>query len=142
MVVVHSDTQSTGDPAFRQVLASVSARLRTSDAVASVVPPRPGATVSRDGHTAIVTAGSSGTPTEAVAAADELKHDLAQLGRLGAVPGYPGEDVVPTQPMVSQLRSVLQAAGDFTELVYEDCGHSPHLEHPERFARDVRSFLE
>jgi putative drug exporter of the RND superfamily len=83
MVVVHSDTQSTTDPAFRQVLASVTARLRASDAVASVVRPRPGATVSRDGHTAIVTAGSSGTPTEAVAAADELKHDLAQLGRDG-----------------------------------------------------------
>ena len=83
MVVVHSDTQTTGDPAFRQVLASVTARLRASDAVASVVPPRPGATVSRDGHTAIVTAGSSGTPTEAVAAADELKHDLAQLGSDG-----------------------------------------------------------
>jgi RND superfamily putative drug exporter len=82
MVVVHSDTQSTGDPAFRQVLASVTARLRASDAVASV-PPRPGATVSRDGHTAIVTAGSSGTPTEAVAAADELKRDLAQLGSDG-----------------------------------------------------------
>jgi putative drug exporter of the RND superfamily len=55
MIVVHSATQSTGDPAFRQVLASVTARLRASDAVASVVPPRPGATVSRDGHTAIVT---------------------------------------------------------------------------------------
>ena len=80
MVVVHSDMQSTGDPAFRQVLASVTTRLRASDAVASVVPPRPGATVSRDGHTAIVTAGSSGTPTEAVAAADGLKHDLARLG--------------------------------------------------------------
>ena len=83
MVVVHSDMQSTGDPAFRQVLASVTTRLRASDTVASVVPPRPGATVSRDGHTAIVTAGSSGTPTEAVAAADGLKHDLARLGSDG-----------------------------------------------------------
>ena len=32
---------------------------------------------------AIVTAGSSGTPTEAVAAADGLKHDLARLGSDG-----------------------------------------------------------
>ncbi len=83
MVVVHSKTQSTGDPAFRQALASVTTLLRASDAVASVVPPRPGTTVSRDGHTAIVTAGSTGTPTEAVAAADELKRDLAQLGTSG-----------------------------------------------------------
>ncbi|MFK5633542.1 MULTISPECIES: alpha/beta fold hydrolase [unclassified Ornithinimicrobium] len=68
--------------------------------------------------------------------------DLAQLGRLGVVPGYPGEDVVPTQPMVSQLRAVLERAGGVvTEKVYEDCGHAPHLEHPQRFAADVRAFL-
>jgi len=83
MVVVHSDTETTAEPAFRQVLASVTARLRASDAVASVVPPRPGATVCGDGRTAVVTAGSTGTPTEAVAAADELKGELALLGRDG-----------------------------------------------------------
>lgn len=68
--------------------------------------------------------------------------DLAQLGKLGVVPGYPGEDVVPTQPMVSQLRAVLElAGGQVTETVYADCGHAPHLEHPQRFAADVRAFL-
>lgn len=73
---------------------------------------------------------------------DVSMFDLAQLGRLGAVPGYPGEEVFPTQPMVSQLRAVLEAAGgELTELVYEGCGHSPHLERPERFAADVREFL-
>jgi pimeloyl-ACP methyl ester carboxylesterase len=72
---------------------------------------------------------------------DTSMFDLAQLGRLGAVPGYPGEDVVPTQPMVSQLRAVLEAAGSYTELVYEDCAHAPHLEHPRRFASDLRAFL-
>lgn len=73
---------------------------------------------------------------------DTSMFDLAQLGKLGAVPGYPGEDVVPTQPMVSQLRAVLAAGGgEVREVVYESCGHSPHLEHPERFATDVREFL-
>ncbi|SOC57356.1 alpha/beta fold hydrolase [Ornithinimicrobium cerasi] len=73
---------------------------------------------------------------------DTSMFDLAQLGRLGVVPGYPGEEVCPTQPMVSQLRTVLQAGGgEVTEIVYEECGHSPHLEHPERFAQDVREFL-
>lgn len=67
--------------------------------------------------------------------------DLAQLGKLGIVPGYPGEDVCPTQPMVSQVRAVLERAGGHTETVYQDCGHSPHLEHPERFAQDVLAFL-
>jgi RND superfamily putative drug exporter len=82
-VVLHSDTQTTAEPGFRQVLASVTARLRASDAVAAVVAPRRGATISRDGRTAVVTAGSTGTPTEAVSSADELKGELAQLGRDG-----------------------------------------------------------
>lgn len=72
---------------------------------------------------------------------DTSMFDLAQLGKLGVVPGYPGEDVCPTQPMVSQVRAVLEAAGDFTEVVYEATGHGPHLEQPERFAQDVRDFL-
>lgn len=73
---------------------------------------------------------------------DTSMFDLAQLGKLGAIPGYPGEETCPTQPMVSQLRTVLEGAGEFTEIVYEDCGHSPHLEHPERFVADVRAFLD
>lgn len=73
---------------------------------------------------------------------DTSMFDLAQLGKLGAVPGYPGEEVVPTQPMVSQVRAVLEAGGNVTEVVYEGCGHSPHLEHPERFAAQVREFLD
>ncbi|WP_281964870.1 alpha/beta fold hydrolase [Serinicoccus marinus] len=73
---------------------------------------------------------------------DTSMFDLAQLGKLGAVPGYPGEEVCPTQPMVSQMRAVLQAAGEFTEVVYEGCGHSPHLEQPERFVDEVRAFLQ
>lgn len=67
--------------------------------------------------------------------------DFGTLGRLGLVPGWPGEDVYPPQPMVSQLRGVLEEAGDYVELVYEDCGHSPHIEKPDRFAADVRQFL-
>jgi pimeloyl-ACP methyl ester carboxylesterase len=74
--------------------------------------------------------------------ADVSMFDLAQLGKFGVVPGYPGEDVCPPQPMVSQLRTVLASAGgEVTELVYEETGHSPHLEQAERFARDVREFL-
>jgi len=67
--------------------------------------------------------------------------DFGTLGQLGLVPGWPGEDVYPPQPMVSQLRSVLTKAGDYIELVYEDCGHSPHIEKPDRFAADIRVFL-
>jgi RND superfamily putative drug exporter len=80
MVVVHSDAQTIADPAFRAVLDSVAATLAASDGVTRVVEPQAGATVSRDGHTAVVTAGTSGTPTEAVAVADDLKGELERLG--------------------------------------------------------------
>jgi RND superfamily putative drug exporter len=83
MVVVHSEGSTTADREFRQVLGSVETELRASDAVASVIPAQQGATVSSDGHTAVVTAGAAGTPTEAVAAANELKRDLARLGTGG-----------------------------------------------------------
>ncbi|MFH5821699.1 alpha/beta hydrolase [Georgenia sp. AZ-5] len=63
--------------------------------------------------------------------------DLGHLGALGVVPGWPGEDVYPAQPMVSQMRSVLDRfaanGGTYTEVVLEGVGHSPHLEAPERF---------
>lgn len=60
--------------------------------------------------------------------------DLAQLGKLGLVPGWPGEDSCPPQPMVGQTRAVLAAYGPYTEIVYEGCGHSPHVERAEDFA--------
>ena len=41
-------------------------------------------------------------------ASDKSFSDLATLGMMGALPGYPGEDVFPPQPMVGQTREVLQ----------------------------------
>ena len=69
--------------------------------------------------------------------ADASLFDLANLGKLGAVPGWPGEEACPPQPMVGQTRAVLQryaaAGGSFVEHAYEDCGHSPHIERPAEF---------
>jgi pimeloyl-ACP methyl ester carboxylesterase len=65
---------------------------------------------------------------------DASLFDLAQLGRLGAVPGWPGEDACPPQPMVGQTRAVLQRYGAYTEIVYTGVGHSPHVERPLEFA--------
>jgi hypothetical protein len=72
--------------------------------------------------------------------------DLGYLGELGAVPGWPGEEAYPPQPMVSQIRAVLEAyarnGGGYREEVIEDCGHSPHVEKPEEFRRTLFGFLE
>lgn len=71
--------------------------------------------------------------------------DLGTLGQLGAVPGWPGADVFPPQPMVAQIRAVLDsyqaAGGRYAEHVLADCGHSPHLERPDVFVALVAEFL-
>ena len=72
--------------------------------------------------------------------------DFGYLGQLGVVPGWPGEGAYPPQPMVSQIRGVLEAyarnGGSYREKVVEDCGHSPHVEKPEEFRRALFGFLE
>lgn len=63
--------------------------------------------------------------------------DLNYLGQIGVIPGWPGEELAPAQPMVSQTRAVLEsyaaAGGQFREVALENCGHSPQLEHPDAF---------
>lgn len=76
---------------------------------------------------------------------DASLFDLGTLGQLGAVPGWPGAEVFPPQPMVSQTRTALQAyqagGGQAEEVVIEDCGHSPYLEKPAAFDKVFHSFL-
>ena len=69
--------------------------------------------------------------------ADTSLFDFGYLGQLGFVPGYPGADAYPAQPMVGQLRAVLddyvRSGGSYRELELEECGHSPHIEKPSLF---------
>jgi pimeloyl-ACP methyl ester carboxylesterase len=71
--------------------------------------------------------------------------DLGYLGQIGAVPGWPGADVYPPQPMVGQMRAMLDryrgAGGRYEERVLAGCGHSPHLEEPGEFNAMVGEFL-
>lgn len=68
---------------------------------------------------------------------DNSLFDFGTLGKLGLIPNYPGEDVVPSQPMVSQTRYVLeayrQAGGSYQEVVIEDAAHTPFIEKPGAF---------
>ena len=77
MVIVHSPEFQTGNAAFAATVSRVEQILRADPAIASVTPPSPGVSISRDGHTAVVTAGAARNPTEMVAAADRLKSKLA-----------------------------------------------------------------
>jgi pimeloyl-ACP methyl ester carboxylesterase len=72
--------------------------------------------------------------------------DFGYLGQLGLVPGWPGKENYPPQPMVSQIRAVLEeyasGGGVYREKIIADCGHSPHIEKPEEFRKVLFSFLE
>ena len=71
--------------------------------------------------------------------------DFGTLGQLGYVPGWPGADVYPPQPMVSQTRDVLEKykanGGKYAETVISDAGHSPYIEKPEEFNAALHKHL-
>ena len=77
---------------------------------------------------------------------DTSAFDLNFLGQLGVIPGWPGAEVAPPQPMVSQTRAVLEryasAGGAMREVVLEGCGHSPHLEQSESFVSALVEHLD
>lgn len=49
--------------------------------------------------------------TEDIVIADGSPWEMGTLGQMGAVSGWPGPDVFPPQPMVTQIREVLGAGG-------------------------------
>src|SRR5574338_114654 len=79
LVVVHSPTLTADAPGFRSTLTQVESVLGSDPRVTAVFGPRSGASISRDGHTALVVGGAGGDPTAMVAAADSLKGKLQGL---------------------------------------------------------------
>ncbi|HYO36116.1 MAG TPA: alpha/beta hydrolase [Geodermatophilus sp.] len=77
---------------------------------------------------------------------DTSAFDLALLGQLGAVPGWPGAEACPPQPMVTQTRAVLDryaaSGGAYREVVLPGVGHSPHVERPEEFLAALLEHLD
>ncbi|WP_249010314.1 MMPL family transporter [Conexibacter sp. DBS9H8] len=83
MVVIHSGSATTSTPAFAAAIHHTEAILRGSRAVKTVVAPRPGISISRDGRTAVVQAGAAFGPNAMVKAANTLKVTLAKLSGHG-----------------------------------------------------------
>ena len=83
--------------------------------------------------------------TDDLIVSDTSFFDINYLGQLGIIPGWPGEDSAPAQPMIAQTRAVFEsyasAGGEYREVVVENCGHSPHLEHPEVFDEALNAHL-
>jgi len=77
---------------------------------------------------------------------DNSFFDFGTLGKLGYVPGWPGEDVYPPQPMVSQTRHVLEQyqanGGSYEEVVIAETGHTPYVEKPDEFMATFSKVLK
>lgn len=77
--------------------------------------------------------------------ADGSAWDLATLGAAGVVPGWPGEEAFPPQPMVTQIRNILvaydEAGGEVHMEVLEGSGHGPHIDNLDRFTGTFFSFI-
>lgn len=77
---------------------------------------------------------------------DNSLFDFGTLGKLGLVPGWPGEDIYPPQPMVGQTRNVLEQyrskGGSYEEVVMADTAHSPYIEKPDEFMAEFTKVLK
>ena len=77
---------------------------------------------------------------------DSSFFDFGTLGKMGLVPGWPGDEVYPPQPMVGQTRKVLEqyqaGGGSYEEVVIADAAHSPYIEKPEAFMAALAKMLK
>ena len=84
--------------------------------------------------------------TDDVVVADGAAWEMGALGSAGHVPGWPGEDAFPPQPMVTQIRDVLEryreAGGRVRIEMFEGSGHFPPIDAAERWRRVFFDFLE
>ena len=91
-VVVSSPRYTAGDPPFRRAVERSARRLGYEAAVADVRPPRRGASISADGHVAVVRGGAGADTAEMVRAAGRVHDGLEGLAPAGvdlAVTGSP-----------------------------------------------------
>jgi len=81
-----------------------------------------------------------------IVVADGSPWEMGTLGSLGAVPDWPGPEAFPPQPMVAQIRSVLEryreAGGRVVTEIFEDSGHAPFLDSAARWSAVFFGFLE
>ncbi|HZD24231.1 MAG TPA: alpha/beta hydrolase, partial [Acidimicrobiia bacterium] len=83
--------------------------------------------------------------TADIVISDNSAWDMAALGQADVIPGWPGADVFPPQPMVTQIRTVLekygQAGGSVRMEMIEGAGHGPHFDHAKEWNEIFFGFL-
>ena len=81
-----------------------------------------------------------------IVVADGSPWELGTLGQLGVIPGWPGEAAFPPQPMIAQIRALLdvyaQRGGRVESELFEGSGHFPAIDAQERWSARFFGFLE
>ncbi|GHO62607.1 alpha/beta hydrolase [Ktedonobacter sp. SOSP1-52] len=77
---------------------------------------------------------------------DTSMFDIGFLGQLGVIPGWPGAQIYPPQPMKTQIRTLLESyqanGGNYQEHVLPECGHSPHIEKQDEVLKLCTEFMD
>ena len=78
--------------------------------------------------------------------ADNSASDAGTQGKLGLRPGWPGKEVFPPQPILSEVMFTLdqyeRSGGSVRRLVLPQVGHTPYLERPLEFQAALIHHLE
>jgi len=81
-----------------------------------------------------------------LAVSNTAASDPGTWGPTGRLPGFPGSDAYPPQPMMDQIRKMLDdyraVGGTYEEVSIADSGHVPFITHPEEFNRAFHAHLE
>jgi pimeloyl-ACP methyl ester carboxylesterase len=83
---------------------------------------------------------------EDLAVSNTAASDPGTWGPTGRLPGFPGSEAYPPQPMMDQIRKMLDdysaAGGSYEEVAIEGSGHVPFITHPDEFNRVFHAHLE
>jgi len=83
--------------------------------------------------------------TADIVVADGSAWEMGTLGKMGLVPGWPGDEVFPPQPMVTQIRDVLDEyarnGGRVHAEMFEGSGHGPIFDAADRWKAVFFEFL-
>ncbi|HKB33944.1 MAG TPA: alpha/beta fold hydrolase [Candidatus Dormibacteraeota bacterium] len=83
--------------------------------------------------------------TADIVVADGSAWEMGTLGKMGFVPGWPGEELFPPQPMVTQIRNILEQyrdkGGDVQFEMFDRSGHGPVVDAAEPWSKLFFAFV-
>ena len=94
VVLVDHRAPIASDPQAQAIVAKATHVLRSDPRVSTVVPPQAGVSISRDGRTAIITAGAAADSNKMVQAADGVEPKLAALSTTGVTVTLTGDSAL------------------------------------------------